>query len=156
MPEDYTGFLAFATARGNSPASYLEAERWQLQKIGPGQLDVQCHLPECVLNSAGMLFGGFTPTYIDLIAIWASMTTLGGEAAWMVTVNMRVDYFEPIVPPGFRALARVLNIRKRDYFVETRFEDEQGTLLANGITTLRKITGIPSGVSPQAMSDDKE
>lgn len=146
MPEDFTGFLEFATSRNNSPASFLEADRWQLQKISSGQLEIQCHLPEAVLNSAGMLFGGFTPTYVDLIAIWASMTTLEDSTPWLVTVNMRVDYFEPIVPPGFRALARVLNIRKRDYFVETRFENDQGTLLANGITTLRRLSEVPRGL----------
>lgn len=153
MPEDFTGFLKFATRRDNSPARFLEADHWQLQQIEPGQLEVQCHLPDQVLNSAGMLFGGFTPTYIDLIAIWASMTTLDKTTAWMITVNMRVDYFEPIVPPGFRALARVLNIRKRDYFVETRFEDERGTLLANGLTTLRKRGEMPLDVLSQEVTE---
>ncbi len=154
MPEDFTGFLEFATRRGNSPAAFLEAQNWQLQKIAAGELEVKCHLPDCVLNSAGILFGGFTPTYIDLIAIWAATSTLDEVAPWMVTVNMRVDYFEPVVPPGFRALARVLNIRKRDYFVETRFEDDQGTLLVNGITSLRKFAEMPLEVMRQATSEN--
>ncbi len=155
MPEDFTGFLKFATLRENSPANFLGADQWVLQQIGKGQLEVRCHLPEHVLNSAGMLFGGFTPTYVDLIAIWAAMTTLDNTTAWMITVNMRVDYFEPIVPPGFKAVARVLNIRKRDYFVETRFEDDQGTLLANGLATLRKRSEMPLEVLQQEIAKNQ-
>lgn len=155
MPEDFTGFLKFATLRENSPANFLEANQWVLQQIGKGQLEVQCQLPEHVLNSAGMLFGGFTPTYVDLIAIWAAMTTLENTTAWMITVNMRVDYFEPIVPPGFHAVARVLNIRKRDYFVETRFEDEKGILLANGLVTLRKRSEMPLDVLQKELAKNE-
>lgn len=147
MPNDTTGFLEFAMARDNSPASFLEADRWTLQELADGRLDVRCHLPEKLLNPVGTLFGGFTTTYIDLISIWASMSAQTDPSPWMVTVNMRVDYFEPISPPAFRALARVLNIRKRDFFVETRLEDNQGTLLANGITMLRQIPEVPQATA---------
>ena len=147
MQNDTTGFLEFAMARDNSPASFLEADRWELQRLDRGTLDVHCHLPEKLLNPVGTLFGGFTTTYIDLISIWASMSAQADPSPWMVTVNMRVDYFEPISPPGFRALARVLNVRKRDYFVETRFEDDKGTLLVNGITMLRQIPEVPQATA---------
>ena len=54
-------------------------------------------------NPRGQLFGGFTPTYVDLVAL---ATAFAGAAqvprpAWLATTSMSVDYFEPVVGPRF-------------------------------------------------------
>lgn len=134
---DFTGFLQLARQRDHNAAQLLGAYDWKILDIRPGRLEVECHLPPAVLNLGGSLFGGFTPTYVDLISIWTCMTTLGGEFAWLSTVRLEVNYFEPITT-GFRVEAVVRNLRKRDYLVETTFRSADGTLLALGMTTLRK------------------
>jgi len=63
---------------------------------------LECALPVEVLNLGGSLFGGFTPTYVDLISIWTCMTLLAPELAWLSTVRLEVTYLEPILTPGFR------------------------------------------------------
>lgn len=139
MPEDYTGFLAFTHGRQHSAGRFLEVDRWAILEISPGKLSVDCHVPEHVLNLGGFMFGGFTPTYVDYVAIWTVMTTMQGEMAWITTVNMRIDYLEPIYPENFRIDSHLVNKRKYGYLVETRFTRADDTLLAFAITNLREL-----------------
>ncbi len=142
MPTDPSGFIEFLKSRKHRAAELLEVQRWNVLEEEPGWLHVECHLPDSVLNVSGFLFGGFTPVYVDLLAIWTCVTTLSGPRQWLATVNMRVDYLEPIVRPGFRAKSRLVNARKkRDYLVETSFvslDHEKEKLLAFALTTMRK------------------
>jgi acyl-coenzyme A thioesterase PaaI-like protein len=51
-------------------------------------------------------------------------------------MNMRIDYFEPI-RDGFLIESEVIRKRGRNAWIETRFLDSRGTLLAFALTTLR-------------------
>ena len=141
MSNDPWGFVESLIARQHPAAALLEAQQWNVIEIEPGSVHVECHMPDPVLNISGFLFGGFTAVYVDLFAIWACVTTMTSPRPWMATVNMRIDYLEPIVIPGFRAKSRLINKRKRDYLVETSFlshDRESDQLLAFALTTLRK------------------
>ena len=139
MAADFTGFLEFTRSGQHNAGRLLEADRWKLLEIEPGRLLVECHVPDAVLNLAGSVFGGFTPTYVDFIAIWTCMTTMDGELSWVSTMNMRIDYFEPLVPPGFVVEGKVRNRRKRDFLVETTFTDADGRIAAFALTQLRQM-----------------
>ena len=99
-------------------------------------------LPEHVKNPRGQLFGGFTPTYVDLIALF---TVRAGEdrsvprpMRWLATTNMRVDYFEPVVGPRFVIDSRRETQRGRTHFVSTRFlQDDELAVFA--LTTMREV-----------------
>lgn len=129
--------------RGHPAGDFLEAWKWDVVDESPGYLRVQAHLPQHVKNPRGQLFGGFTPTYVDLIALFT--TRAGPErlqprhaGSWMATTNMRVDYFEPIVGPTFVLDSRLEKKRGRTHFVVTRFlqDDELAVLAA---TTMRAV-----------------
>jgi acyl-coenzyme A thioesterase PaaI-like protein len=133
--------------RGHPAGDFLEAWRWRVVERGPGYLKVDAHLPDHARNPRGQLFGGFTPTYVDLISLFASRT---GEAAagdsegnrpWLATTNMRVDYFDPVIGPRFHIEARIVRERGRTVMIETRFVDPaDGKLLVFALTTLRRVT----------------
>ena len=128
--------------RGHPVGDFLEAHAWDLLEERRGFLRLRVHLPEQVKNPRGQLFGGFTPTYVDLIAL---LTCRAGESwegprHWLATMSMHVDYVEPITD-GFRVESRLLRKRGRTSWVETRFLDEHGALLANALTTLREARG---------------
>ncbi len=55
---------------GHPAGDFLEAWAWDLLEEGDGVLRVSAHLPDHVRNPRGQLFGGFTPTYVDLIALF--------------------------------------------------------------------------------------
>ena len=106
-----------------------------------GFLRIDAHLPLHVRNPRGQLFGGFTPTYVDLVALF---TVRAGEAPlttrqWLATTNMRIDYFEPVVGPRFIIESQLIKSRGRLRFVETRFLDAANTLLVFAVTTMREV-----------------
>ncbi len=121
---------------------FLEAYEWRVLERSPGFLRIDAHLPDHVKNPRGQLFGGFTPTYVDMVALF----TVRGPASpeepwnyWLATTNMRIDYFEPVLGPRFAIESRVVNERRRTCFVETTFLDGEKTLLVFALTTLRKV-----------------
>jgi acyl-coenzyme A thioesterase PaaI-like protein len=130
--------------RGHPAGDFLEAWAWDLLDEDIGFLRISCHLPNHVKNPRGQLFGGFTPTYVDLIALFtcrAGPNRLDQSARgrnWMATTNMRVDYFEPVVGPTFVVESRLEKQRGRTHFVVTRFVQD-GELAVLAATTMRSV-----------------
>ena len=128
--------------RGHPAGDFLEAWAWDLLDEGDGYVRVSAHLPDHVRNPRGQLFGGFTPTYVDLIALFtvrsrAERAVRTGQQ-WLATTSMRVDYFEPIVGPTFVVESELEKRRGRTCFVVTRFWQED-TLAAYAVTTMREM-----------------
>ncbi len=123
--------------RGHTAGDLLEAYEWEILEEGKGHLRVRAHVPDRVKNPRGQLFGGFTPTYVDLIALFTFRTTQERPKGWLATLNLRLDYFEPITG-SFEMDSRVVNQRGRNVWVETSFLDPDGTMLAFALVTLRE------------------
>jgi acyl-coenzyme A thioesterase PaaI-like protein len=149
LPADATGAIrAWSTkepgrliGKGHPAGDFLAAYEWVLLEEGRGHLRVEAGLPQQVRNPRGQLFGGFTPTYVDLIAL---MTVHAGEdrsrlpRTWLATTNMRIDYFEPITGPTFVIDTELEKQRGRTSFVVTRFFQD-GVLAAYALTTMREV-----------------
>ena len=130
--------------RGHPAGDFLEAWKWDVVLEEQGHLRVSCHLPAHVLNPRGQLFGGFTPTYVDMIAL---RTVRAGQRedwgdqrrrAWMATTNMRIDYFEPILGPRFEIDSVLEKSRGRTRFVTSRFFQDD-VLAVYSVTTIREV-----------------
>jgi acyl-coenzyme A thioesterase PaaI-like protein len=110
-----------------------------------GYLRLGVHLPDTVKNPRGQLFGGFTPTYVDLVALFTvragperQARMAAGTSGWLATTNMRVDYFEPVVGPTFVIESEREKQRGRTHVVLTRFlQDDELAVLA--LTTMREV-----------------
>jgi acyl-coenzyme A thioesterase PaaI-like protein len=109
--------------------------------VRAGYMRIEAGLPAHVRNPRGQLFGGFTPTYVDMVAL---MTVNAGAdrtqmpQRWLATTYMRVDYFEPIVGPTFVIESALEKRRGRTCFVITRFyQDDE--LAAHAVTTMREV-----------------
>lgn len=127
--------------RGHPAGDFLEAYEWTVTDRRKGFLRIDAHVPEHVKNPRGQLFGGFTPTYVDMVALF---TVRAGEQPgsprhWLATTNMRIDYFEPVLGPRFIMESELIKSRGRLRFVQTRFLDEAGTLLVFAVTTMREV-----------------
>jgi len=128
--------------RGHPAGDFLEAWSWELIDEGEGYIRVSAHLPNQAKNPRGQLFGGFTPTYVDLIALFTVRSRAERAAkrnlGWLATTSMRVDYFLPIVGPRFVIDSRRETQRGRTHFVLTRFlQDDMIAVLA--ATTMREV-----------------
>jgi acyl-coenzyme A thioesterase PaaI-like protein len=127
--------------RGHPAGDFLEAWAWDVLDTAPGYLRVEATLPDHVKNPRGQLFGGFTPAYVDLMALFTVRAGQDRRARpwrWMATTSMRIDYFEPIVGPRFVLESRREKQRGRTNFVATRFLQD-GELAVFALTTLREV-----------------
>ncbi|MBK9180769.1 MAG: PaaI family thioesterase [Acidimicrobiales bacterium] len=126
--------------RGHPAGDFLEAWAWDLLEEGPGLLRVELGLPDHVKNPRGQLFGGFTPTYVDLVALFTVRAGRPREVptTWLATTNMRIDYFEPITGPRFVIESVREKERGRTAMVATRFFQD-GELAVFALTTLREV-----------------
>ncbi len=127
--------------KGHPAGDFLEAYLWTVLEEAPGKLRLRAHLPEHVKNPRGQLFGGFTPTYVDLVAL---LTVRAGQPrdgwrTWLATTSMRLDYFEPIVGPNFWIESQLIKSRGRTRVVETRFFDPEEVLAVFAFTTIREM-----------------
>ncbi len=125
--------------RGHAAGDFLEAWDWDVLEVREGFLRLECNLPDSARNPRGQLFGGFTPTYVDFVALHTVHAGRERSSNWLATTNMRVDYFDPVVGPRFRIESELIRERGRTCFVETRFLDLEGKLLVFALTTLRKV-----------------
>jgi acyl-coenzyme A thioesterase PaaI-like protein len=125
--------------KGHPIGDFLRADEWELLEFRPGYFRISLELPSQVRNLRGELFGGFSPTYVDLASLRcvSASRPLAEPRRRLVTVNMRIDYFEPVIGPRFFVECEVRNQRGRTYLVETRFRDDAATLLLFAITTIR-------------------
>ncbi len=130
--------------RGHPAGDFLEAYDWHLLEESSGLLRIRAHVPDRVKNPRGQLFGGFTPTYVDLIALFTVRAgeprQITGFRTWLATTSMRVDYFEPIVGPEFLIESRIVKRRGRTIFAETRFFDPEDTLAVFALTAMRELS----------------
>ena len=128
--------------RGHPAGDFLEAWAWDVLEEDDGYVRVSAHLPDHVRNPRGQLFGGFTPTYVDLIALFTvrsrAQRSEPRSHQWLATTSMRVDYFEPIVGPRFVLDSRREKQRGRTHLVLTRFLQD-GELAVVAATTMREI-----------------
>lgn len=130
--------------KGHGAGDILEAWRWRVLEREAGRLTVEAQLPERLKNPQGQLFGGFTTTYIDFVALHTVHAADGDDRDpssprdWLTTLNLRCDYFEPIVEETFTVRGEVVNQRGMNYLVSTSFF-QGDTMAAYGLATLRRI-----------------
>ncbi len=125
---------------GHPAGDLLEAYDWTVLHRGVGELAVECHLPKGCLNPNGQLFGGFTGAYVDLVALYTSRTDSNAPTGFQSTINMRVDYFEPISEGVFSIEGRVLNRRGKNRLISVEISQNE-TLAVYGLVTLRDTGG---------------
>lgn len=128
---------------GHPAADHLEAHLWTVLREEPRRLQIDAHLPAHLLNPQGQLFGGFTPTYVDLVSLHAARRAdeVGRSPDepryFMATVNMRIDYLEPVFGPRFLIDVEVENQRGRSFLVVCRMIQDD-VLATYALTTLRR------------------
>ena len=128
--------------KGHTAGDFLEAWAWEVREEDAGYVRIAAHLPDAVKNPRGQLFGGFTPAYVDLVALFTTRAgpdrLMGAFKSWLATTHMSIDYFEPVTGPTFEIESRVEKRRGRTIFVNTRFLQD-GELAVLAATTLREL-----------------
>jgi acyl-coenzyme A thioesterase PaaI-like protein len=125
---------------GHNAGDLLESSKWKILREERGLVEVDVHLPNHLLNPRDQLFGGFTGTYVDMISIFTVRTLFKSQEdfKWSATVNMRIDYFAPVLGPRFLLKGELIKDGRSTCLVATHFTDMEGNKLVYAITTLRK------------------
>lgn len=125
---------------GHNAGDLVESSKWIILTEQPGLVEVEAHLPDHLLNPRSQLFGGFTGTYVDMISIYTVRTLFveQSEFKWSATVNMRIDYFAPVLGPRFLLKGELIRDSRSTCLVATHFTDMNGNKLVYAITTLKK------------------
>ena len=123
--------------RGHPCGDFLEAHEWVVLEERPGFLRVSAHLPDHVRNLQGQLFGGFTPTYVDFVSLFAARAGArdGPWQGWLATLRLEVEYLQPVVERELEIVSEVTARRGRNVWVHTRFLGQEGepTVLAAAV-----------------------
>ena len=110
---------------GHPAGDFLNGPDWRVVEESEGYLLVDVPLVPAAANFRGQLFGGFAPAYIDLIALRTISAGFRSERThgWLVTLNLHVEYFEPVLGPRFGLESQIVNRRGRTIFVEIKFRE---------------------------------
>ena len=128
--------------KGHPAGDFLEAYEWDVLDSDVGYLKIEAGLPMQVRNPRGQLFGGFTPTYVDLVVAVhrprRHRPAQPGPFLWLATTNMRVDYFEPITGPRFVMESRLRSAADaRSSSARASSQDDELAVFA--LTTMREV-----------------
>ena len=138
---------------GHRVGDQLDASSWRVRERSAERLVAEATLPVAMQNYRGQLFGGFTGAYVDFIAlalVREEMSADEKQSMGLTTLNMRIEYFEPVHGPRFVLEADILKKRGANYFVEVRFRGLDGLLLVAASVALRRLK--PAAGSPLAPS----
>jgi acyl-coenzyme A thioesterase PaaI-like protein len=114
-----------------SIGEHFDVANWKIITDEPGCMRVEVPLHPWLRNPLGQLFGGFTPSYADILStrvVRGSDRVLRESSIWYATTGVRVDYLEPIVDDSFQIECQLLKARGKSMLVETKFY--QGEVLA--------------------------
>jgi len=125
---------------GHAAGEFVEASKWKVLREEKGLVELDVHLPKRLLNPFGQLFGGFTGTYIDMVSIYVVRTLYAGQPGYIrsSTVNMRIDYLQPVLGPRFRLVGEAIKDGRSTCLTATKIFDYDDNLLVYAITTLRQ------------------
>lgn len=128
---------------GHSGGEFVGAAQWKVVKEEKGCIELDVHLPERLLNPFGQLFGGFTGIYVDMASIYAVRTIYAGQPGYSrsATVNMRIDYLQPVFGPRFRLVGEVIKDGRSTCLTTTKFLDYDDNLMVYALTTMRQHFG---------------
>lgn len=127
---------------GHRVGDQLDASSWRVRERSDDRLVAEATLPVAMQNYRGQLFGGFTGAYVDFIALALvrhKMSASEKESMGLTTLNMRIDYFEPVQGPRFVLEADILKKRGANYFINVQFRGLDGLLLVAASVVLRRL-----------------
>jgi uncharacterized protein (TIGR00369 family) len=125
-----------ANALHNLPFAKLIGMR--LVDLRPDEAVIAVEIRDDLRQPSGVLHGGVTATLIDTAMAFAVRTRLEREAR-TATIDLTVHYLRPLTEGRAICTARVVRAGKRVFTVAADVENEEGKLLATGLSTYTKV-----------------
>ena len=110
----------------------------QLVDIRPNEAVIKMDMRDDLRQPSGVLHGGVTATIIDTAMAFAVRTHLADEEA-TATIDLTVHYLRPHTSGMITCTAKVVRAGKRIFTVTADVENEEGKLIATGLSTYTRL-----------------
>lgn len=134
FPEERRRFAA--DKLNNLPFAKLMGMR--LVDIRPNEAVVEIEMRDDLRQPSGVLHGGVTATLMDTAMAFAVRTYLT-DTEPTATIDLTVHYLRPHVEGKAICTARVVRPGKRIFTVSAEVHNEDGKLIATGLSTYTRI-----------------
>ena len=106
------------------------------EELGEGSARLSLPIEPHLTNSMASVHGGVIMSLLD-VAMCTAARTLHQDSTGVVTIDMSTSFIAAAVGSRLRAEARVLKDTRSVTFVEAEARNEDGTLVAKAIATVR-------------------
>ena len=106
--------------------------------LRPGEAEIEIEMRDELRQPAGLLHGGVTATLIDTAMAFAVRTRLPIDEA-TATIDLTVHYLRPHITGTFICTAKIVRAGKRIFTVTADVVNEEGKLIATGLSTYTRI-----------------
>lgn len=110
----------------------------RLTDIRPNEAVIEIDMRDDLRQPSGVLHGGVTATLIDTAMAFAVRTYLT-DTEPTATIDLTVHYLRPHVEGRVICRARVVRPGKRIFTVSAEVHNEQGKLIATGLSTYTRL-----------------
>src|SRR5215210_1738845 len=125
-----------ATVLDNLPFAKLFGMR--LVDIRPNEAVVEIEMRDDLRQPGGLLHGGVTATIIDTAMAFAVRSHLEDHEP-TATIDLTVHYLRPHTAGNIICTAKCVRAGKRIFTVSADVENEEGKLIATGLSTYTRI-----------------
>ena len=108
------------------------------EKLGKGEARLSLPIEPHLTNSLGTVHGGVIMSLLD-VALCTAARTLHPESVGVITINMTTSFIQAGNSAQLYADARVLKDGRSMSFVEGEAKNEDGTLVAKAVATVRVL-----------------
>lgn len=110
----------------------------RLVSLAPDEAKISIEMRDDLRQPSGVLHGGVTATLIDTTMAFAVRTRLPIDVA-TATIDLTVHYLRPHLSGKFICTARNVRAGKRIFTVSAEVHNEEGKLIATGLSTYTKV-----------------
>ncbi len=110
----------------------------RLVDIRPNEAVIAIDMRDDLQQPSGVLHGGVTATIIDTAMAFAVRTHLA-DTEFSATIDLTVHYLRPHTSGTFTCTAKVVRAGKRIFTVSADVENEEGKLIATGLSTYTRL-----------------
>lgn len=110
----------------------------RLVDLKPDEAVISVDMRDDLRQPSGILHGGVTATLIDTAMAFAVRTRLAVNEA-TATIDLTIHYVRPHLDGTCTCTARVVRAGKRIFTVSADVQNEEGKLVATGLSTYTKV-----------------
>jgi uncharacterized protein (TIGR00369 family) len=110
----------------------------RLVDLKPDEAAIAIEMRDDLRQPSGVLHGGVTATLIDTAMAFAVRTRLALTEA-TATIDLTVHYLRPHLTGTFTCTAKIVRAGKRIFTVSADVHNEEGKLIATGLSTYARV-----------------